>query len=433
MPFVVEFRKDVDTTPIGAAGHRSTTSTSASSRARTAPTSPASPPPTTCSATADFDGAAPGAKIVSARACTWGGGCTAAALTDGMIDLVVNRGVDVVNMSIGGLPALNDGNNARAEPLQRPDRRRTACRWSSRPATPARASTPSATRRWPATSSASPPASARTPGWPTTARSSSKKNALFNFSSRGPREDGGFKPNIAAPGSAISTVPTWQPGGPVPEAGYALPAGLRDAQRHLDGLPAGRRRRRAAAVGRQGHRQGRHARPRCAGRSTRSAKPIDGRADVRARATACSTCRAPGSCCARASRPASYTSDAPVCTAALRQFLATPNRGTGVYNRCAAAEGGHKAGQTRPTRSRSPAPAARPAPSSTTSRCSRQRRHLQGAEDRRAAAQQGRHHHRHRQGRPPGAHGAIMRIDDPATAGGRLRGAQHRRRGLERR
>ena len=31
-----------------------------------------------------------------------------------MIDLVVNRHVDIVNMSIGGLPALNDGNNARA-------------------------------------------------------------------------------------------------------------------------------------------------------------------------------------------------------------------------------------------------------------------------------------------------------------------------------
>ena len=49
---------------------------------------------------------------------------------------------------------------------------------------------------------------------------------MFNFSSRGPREDGGFKPNITAPGSAISTTPLWQPGGPVPEAGYALPPGL---------------------------------------------------------------------------------------------------------------------------------------------------------------------------------------------------------------
>ena len=62
-----------------------------------------------------MNGAAPGAKLVSSRGCTWGGGCTAAALTTGMVDLVVNRGVDVVNMSIGGLPALNDGNNARAK------------------------------------------------------------------------------------------------------------------------------------------------------------------------------------------------------------------------------------------------------------------------------------------------------------------------------
>ena len=31
-----------------------------------------------------------------------------------MAELAANRGVDVINMSIGGLPALNDGNNARA-------------------------------------------------------------------------------------------------------------------------------------------------------------------------------------------------------------------------------------------------------------------------------------------------------------------------------
>ncbi|WP_031092009.1 S8 family serine peptidase, partial [Streptomyces sp. NRRL S-15] len=47
-----------------------------------------------------MNGAAPGAKVVSSRACTWSGGCTNIALTEGMIDLVVNRGVDVVNMSI---------------------------------------------------------------------------------------------------------------------------------------------------------------------------------------------------------------------------------------------------------------------------------------------------------------------------------------------
>ena len=48
---------------------------------------------------------------------------------------------------------------------------------------------------------------------------------MMPFSSRGPREDGGFTPNITAPGAAINTIPTWLPGGPVAEAGYALPPG----------------------------------------------------------------------------------------------------------------------------------------------------------------------------------------------------------------
>lgn len=47
---------------------------------------------------------------------------------------------------------------------------------------------------------------------------------IHNYSSRGPREDGGMKPEILAPGSAISTVPTWQLGGPVAGT-YALPPG----------------------------------------------------------------------------------------------------------------------------------------------------------------------------------------------------------------
>src|SRR5215213_11151664 len=38
---------------------------------------------------------------------------------------------------------------------------------------------------------------------------------LHYFSSRGPREDGGFKPSFSAPGAAISTSPLWQAGSPV--------------------------------------------------------------------------------------------------------------------------------------------------------------------------------------------------------------------------
>src|SRR4029450_2604548 len=61
-----------------------------------------------------MSGQAPGAKIVSLRACLFITGCTAAALTDGMIYVAKQSNVDVINMSIGGLPSLNDGNNARA-------------------------------------------------------------------------------------------------------------------------------------------------------------------------------------------------------------------------------------------------------------------------------------------------------------------------------
>ena len=60
-----------------------------------------------------MSGAAPGAKVVSLRACLFIAGCTAHALTEGMIYVAKQSNVDVINMSIGGLPALNDGNNAR--------------------------------------------------------------------------------------------------------------------------------------------------------------------------------------------------------------------------------------------------------------------------------------------------------------------------------
>jgi hypothetical protein len=43
---------------------------------------------------------------------------------------------------------------------------------------------------------------------------------------------------------------------------------------------------------------------------------------------------------------ARYESSAQVCTA-LSDFLATPGRGVGIHNRCAAGEGGQRAGQTR--------------------------------------------------------------------------------------
>ncbi|WP_326677265.1 S8 family serine peptidase [Streptomyces sp. NBC_01237] len=171
-----------------------------------------------------MNGAAPGAKIVSSRACTWTGGCTNIALTEGMIDLVVNRGVDVVNMSIGGLPPLNDGNNARAELYKR-----LIDIYGVQLVI-------SAGNDGPGVNTIGDPgladhvisvgASISKETWAANYGSKvTKKYDMLPFSSRGPREDGGFAPILTAPGASINTTQTWIPGGPVKEAGYDLPAG----------------------------------------------------------------------------------------------------------------------------------------------------------------------------------------------------------------
>ncbi|WP_199883165.1 S8 family serine peptidase [Streptomyces sp. CB01580] len=171
-----------------------------------------------------MNGAAPGAKIVSSRACTWSGGCTNIALTEGMIDLVVNRGVDVVNMSIGGLPPLNDGNNARAELYKR-----LVDIYGVQLVI-------SAGNDGPGVNTIGDPgladhvisvgASISKETWAANYGSNvTKKYDMMPFSSRGPREDGGFTPTLSAPGAAINTTQTWLPGSPVKEAGYSLPAG----------------------------------------------------------------------------------------------------------------------------------------------------------------------------------------------------------------
>ncbi|MEW2633398.1 S8 family serine peptidase [Streptomyces sp. NPDC048389] len=171
-----------------------------------------------------MNGAAPGAKIVSSRACTWSGGCTNIALTEGMADLVINRGVDIVNMSIGGLPALNDGNNARAELYNR-----LIDAYGVQLVISAGNSGPGTnTLGDPAVAEKviSVGASISKQTWAANYGSGVKKKyAMLPFSSRGPREDGGFTPTLTAPGAAVNTTQTWAAGGPVKEAGYELPPG----------------------------------------------------------------------------------------------------------------------------------------------------------------------------------------------------------------
>ena len=171
-----------------------------------------------------MSGAAPGAKIVSSRACLFIAGCTAHALTEGMIFVAKQSNVDVINMSIGGLPALNDGNNARCVVYQRLIEQSNVQMFIS------------AGNNGPGLNTAGDPGvcdGVLGVGAYITddtyladygAQLNEQEN-LHYFSSRGPREDGGFDPELVAPGAAISTIPVWQAQGCLASTcpvGYAL-------------------------------------------------------------------------------------------------------------------------------------------------------------------------------------------------------------------
>jgi hypothetical protein len=170
-----------------------------------------------------MSGAAPGAKLVSIRVCLFIAGCTAHALIEGMIYAAKQSNVDVINMSIGGLPALNDGNNTRAIIYNRLIDQSNVQMFIS------------AGNSGPGVNTVGDPSvatkvmSVGTYISRDTWRADYGSDSAFvdnqhGFSSRGPREDGGFKPQIIAPGAAVSSTPLWQPGGPVVGT-YDLPPG----------------------------------------------------------------------------------------------------------------------------------------------------------------------------------------------------------------
>ncbi|MFE1439007.1 S8 family serine peptidase [Streptomyces sp. NPDC058739] len=286
-----------------------------------------------------MNGAAPGAKIVSSRACTWTGGCTNVALTEGMIDLVANRGVDIVNMSIGGLPALNDGNNARAELYTR-----LIDTYGVQLVISAGNSGPGANTIGDpglADKVISVGASISKETWAANYGSAvESRYAMLPFSSRGPREDGGFTPTLVAPGASINTTQTWLPGGPVTEAGYQLPAGYSMLQGTSMASPqaAGA----SALLLSAAKRKGIELTP--ATLRTALTSTADHIPGVQAYAEGAGLINIPDAwdSILDGATAHQYTVKAPVDTA-IDQFLKTPGFGTGLYDR----EGGLKAGQKK--------------------------------------------------------------------------------------
>ncbi|MFJ4472269.1 S8 family serine peptidase [Streptomyces sp. NPDC089424] len=303
-----------------------------------------------------MNGAAPGAKLVSSRACTWSGGCTNVALTEGMIDLVVNRGVDIVNMSIGGLPALNDGNNARAELYTR-----LIDEYGVQLVISAGNSGPGANTIGDpslADKVISVGATVSKETWAANYGSAvEKRYAMMPFSSRGPREDGGFTPTLSAPGAAINTTQTWSPGGPVAEAGYSLPPGYSMLQGTSMASPQATGA--AALLLSAAQQKGIDLTP--ATLRTALTSTADHIKGVQAYEEGAGLINIPDAWDSIRDDATAHTYDikAPVDTA-IDQFLKTPGFGTGLYDR----EGGLKAGQKKTydvtiTRTSGPATAVR--------------------------------------------------------------------------
>ncbi|MEV6492711.1 S8 family serine peptidase, partial [Actinoplanes sp. NPDC051633] len=343
MPFVVEYREDVDLTPAGLPGQKADFVNIGIPEAVHGSHVAGITAANNMLGNDNLDGQAPGAKIVSARACSWGGGCTAAALTTGMVDLVVNRHVDVVNMSIGGLPTLNDGQNARAELYNRLIEDYGVQMFISAGNSGPGENTigdPSV-----ADNVVSVAASVSKETWLANYGSVvRKKNALFNFSSRGPREDGGFKPNITAPGSAISTVNTWIKEPDVAEAGYVLPIGV--AMLNGTSMASPQAAGAAALLLSAAKATDKGVTPSALRRALyTSADPIKGE-PVAGQGYGLLDVNGAWPLLKKEISTARYTSSAPVCTA-LYQFLGSTEPGVGIHNRCVAAEGGQRAGSTR--------------------------------------------------------------------------------------
>jgi subtilisin family serine protease len=145
------------------------------------------------------------------------------ALFEGMIFVAKQKNVDVINMSIGGLPALNAGQNARCALYDRLIEQSNVQMFISMG------------NDGPGVNTAGDPGlCGKVLGLGAYITSDTYQrdygapqpftDNLHYFSSRGPREDGGFSPELVAPGAAISSTPMWQPGGPLAGT-YALPPG----------------------------------------------------------------------------------------------------------------------------------------------------------------------------------------------------------------
>ncbi|WP_411085266.1 S8 family serine peptidase [Streptomyces sp. 061-3] len=290
-----------------------------------------------------MDGQAPGAKLVSMRACS-SGGCSSAALTDGMVDLATDYGVDVINMSIGSSPALNDGQSAMALLYNRLIDETGVQMFVSAGNSGAGTNTVGDPTGGDQVVSVGASVSRET-WWANYGSEVAFKDGVFPFSSRGPREDGGMKPSITAPGSAVSTTPGWLASSSVAETGYTLPVGYS----HMNGTSmASPQATGAAALLLSAAKQSNvSATPAELRKAIYTSADYNSKVDAIAQGHGQFDVEKAWKVLSKGvATDEEITVSAPVCTV-LSDQLTTPDAGRGLFNSCAPDSGGQGVGESR--------------------------------------------------------------------------------------
>jgi subtilisin family serine protease len=156
-------------------------------------------------------GVAPNAQIVMDRVCANNGGCDGTAA---MIDVAQNGKADVINMSLGGVSPFNDGYGVQETIANRVSSiYNVTFMISAGNSGPGRQTvgSPSVAKQALSIGAAASRAMIqRQYEWPGSGAnaplSAADDECMLFFSSRGPTAAGGFKPNLAAPGTELSSV-----------------------------------------------------------------------------------------------------------------------------------------------------------------------------------------------------------------------------------
>ncbi|MEK6705404.1 MAG: S8 family serine peptidase [Bdellovibrionota bacterium] len=155
-------------------------------------------------------GVAPEAGILMSRVCANARGCNA---TEAFIDLAMDMNVDVINMSIGGLSPFNDGYGVQETMINRISSMKDVLfiisAGNDGPGRQTVGSPSTARLALSVGASASKKIVGRQYQWPSPfagGGSSDDEDFVLFFSGRGPTAAGGFKPNLVAPGTELSSV-----------------------------------------------------------------------------------------------------------------------------------------------------------------------------------------------------------------------------------